>query len=507
MWTATLELTLKRVIATRLLGVVWPDAYFSSLAPLRVENLPRQALPAAGWVRVRNRLAGICGSDLHLIYADGDFRIAPAALPSLHHHYLGHEVLGEVIEIGEGVEHIQLGDRVVLQYGPNCISSGVANPCHFCLSGQYNLCEYGERPGPQPIGGGWSEEMLLHEQQLFRVPTEITDEQAVMIEPTAVAAHAVLRRLPRPGERVLIIGAGTIGLLTLQILRALAPQTEISVLARHPFQIEQAVRMGAAHIIYAHDSYTSVRQTTGAQVYSGPFGNKAMLGGYDVIYDTIGQRRTLHDSLRWARARGSVVLVGIDLHLMQLDVSPIWYQEVDLLGATSHGKEVWPSDSREECSTFSLVADLIKSGHIQPETLITHHFALSDYKHALQTAMSKADSRAIKVVFDYALQAPSVVPNVRAAARKGGQATTNTPGKQSAENRPVAVDPDDVPTEKRFKTSELQREPLEFMPAAHQEIGQDVMHLPEPEPELDDDEPVDFPVVLDAVAQALPDEE
>jgi threonine dehydrogenase-like Zn-dependent dehydrogenase len=505
MWTATLELTLRRVIATRLLGLAWPDAYFSSIAPLRVENLPRQALPAAGWVRVRNRLAGICGSDLHLICADGDFRIAPAALPSQRHHYLGHEVVGEVIEIGEGVEHIQPGDRVVLQYSPNCISTGVTNPCHFCLSGQYNLCEYGELPGPQPIGGGWSEEMLLHEQQLFRVPDEITDEQAVMIEPTAVAVHAVLRRLPRPDERVLIIGAGTIGLLTLQVLRALAPQTEISVLARHPFQIEQAVRMGAAHIIYSRDSYTSVRQVTGAQMYTSQFGNQALLGGYDVIYDTIGQRKTLHDSLRWARARGAVVVVGISLHLMNLDISPLWYQEVDLLGATSHGKEVWPG-SHEECTTFSMVADLIKRKRIQPESLITHHFALSDYQHALQTAIGKAESRAIKVVFDYALQAPSVVPNVRAAARKH-HANSNTHGNQAEANRPVSADPDDVPTEKRFKTSELQREPLTFMPSAHQEIGRDVAQLPPEEADPADAENVNFPVVMDAVAQTLPDEE
>src|SRR2546427_549353 len=87
MWTSALELSPKRVILTQLLGRIWHGAYFSSFAPLQVQNLPRQPLPAANWVRVRNRLAGICGSDLHMIYVDGDFRIAPAVLPGHRYSY------------------------------------------------------------------------------------------------------------------------------------------------------------------------------------------------------------------------------------------------------------------------------------------------------------------------------------------------------------------------------------------------------------------------------------
>src|SRR5690242_18123812 len=109
MWTSILDLDPMRVLLTRLLGPIWRDAYFSSFAPLSVQNLPRQPLPAANWVRVRNRLAGICGSDLHLIHADGDLRIAPAAIPGHRHSYLGHEVVGEVLEIGEAVQTLAIG--------------------------------------------------------------------------------------------------------------------------------------------------------------------------------------------------------------------------------------------------------------------------------------------------------------------------------------------------------------------------------------------------------------
>ncbi len=424
MWTSTLELSPRRVFLTQLLGRFWHGAYFASFAPLQVKNLPRQSLPAPGWVRVRNRLAGVCGSDFHLIYVDGDFRIAPAALPSHRLFYPGHEVVGEVIEVGDDVQHLRVGDRVVLQYGPNCISTGVEPPCRLCAAGNYNLCQHGSLPDPQPIGGGWSEEMLLHEQQLFRISPEMSDEQAVLLEPSAIAVHAVLRRLPQPGDHVLILGAGTIGLLVLQAIRAFTPQATVSVMARYPFQVEQATRMGAANILYPQDSYQDVERITGAELYTGMFGNKMLLGGYDLIYDTIGSKQTIHDSLRWTRADGSVVLVGLSLHTMRLDLTPIWYQEIDLIGSLGHGMETWPFDTFERRSTFAIAADMLEQGQIHAEKLISHRFALNNYREALSTARNKSRSRAIKVVFDYALQPASVVPNVRAAARQRRPVTT-----------------------------------------------------------------------------------
>lgn len=450
MWTSTLELNPRRALITRLLGRFWRGAYYTSFAPLQVQNLPRQTLPASNWVRVRNHLAGICGSDLHLIYIDGDFRIAPAALPGHSRSYPGHEVVGEVIEVGDDVEELHVGDRVVLQSGPSCLSTGVQPLCRSCAIGNYSLCECGNLPGPTPIGGGWSEEMLLHEQQLFRIPRGISDEQAVLLEPSAVAVHAVLRHLPRPGDHVLVIGAGTIGLLTLQVLRALAPQTRVSVMARHAFQVEQATRLGASYILYPQDTYETVKLTTGAQLYRGMFGNKMLLGGYDAIYDTIGSKRTLHDALRWTRARGTIVVIGVDLHLMHIDLTPVWYQEINLIGSVAHGMETWPTGTHERCSTFAIAAELIETGQIHPEKLITHRFALNNYQHALATATGKSQSRAIKVVFDYALLPASVVPNVRASARQRRPAIVSTtttwqPLEPPALQEEQPVPPEEVP--------------------------------------------------------------
>lgn len=426
MWISTLHLEPKRVLLTKLLGLFYPDIYYSSLSPIQVQNLPRQPLPSASWVRVRNRLAGICGSDLHLVFADADLRIAPAALPGHRQLYPGHEVVGEVIEIGDDVQHLQVGDRVALQSAPNCLSTGIYSPCRSCAAGNYNLCEQGVLPGPQPIGGGWSEEMLLHEQQLFRLPDALSDEQGVLLEPTAVAVHAVLRHLPQPGDRVLIIGAGTIGLLTLQVIRALAPQTKVSMLARHAPQREQAKRMGATYLIHPNHSYGEMQQVTEAQLYKGIFGNRMLLGGYDVIYDTVGQRNTLYHALRWARAQATIVLVGVSLHMMHIDLTPIWHQQINLLGTTSHGMEVWPPQTKQRSSTFSIAAELMAQDRIHPEELITHRFALNNYKDALISATRKARSHAIKVVFDYSLQPASIVPNSKAGVRTPLPLSTST---------------------------------------------------------------------------------
>lgn len=427
MWTSTLDLSPGRVLLTRVLGRFYPDIYFSSLSPLKVQNLPRQVLPASNWVRVRNRLAGISRNDLTAITADEDMRVAPAAM-SNRHSYPGHELVGEVIEIGDEVQHLNVGDRVALRYGPNCLSMGIQQPCRSCARGNFNLCENTMRVTQHSIGGGWSEEILLHEQQLFPIPPSLNDEQAVMLESSAVALHAILRRPPQPGERVLIIGAGTVGLITLQLIRALVPQAEISVMARYSFQVEQATRLGATHIIYPHDSYTGVQRATGAQLYHGMFGNKILYGGYDVIYDTVGSKQTLHHALRWARAQATVVLAGPDLHLMNIDLTPIWYQEVNLIGSAAHGIEAWPVGTNQRRSTFGIVTELMENGSIHPEQLITHHFALDNYRHALSTARQKAQSRAIKVVFDYSLLPASVVPNVRAAARSRRPATAGKAG-------------------------------------------------------------------------------
>jgi hypothetical protein len=113
--------------------------------------------------------------------------------------------------------------------------------------------------------------------------------------------------------------------------------------------------------------------------------------------------------------------------MMHLDMSPIWYQEINLLGSLTHGIESWPPETANRRSTFSIATELIARNRLRPESLITHRFALTNYQHALTTAISKSQNRAIKIIFDYALLPASVVPHVRASTWQRRLTTINTP--------------------------------------------------------------------------------
>jgi threonine dehydrogenase-like Zn-dependent dehydrogenase len=176
-----------------------------------------------------------------------------------------------------------------------------------------------------------------------------------------------------------------------------SPDCHITTLARHPHQAETARRLGADEVVSGEDDYQAVARITGARLYAGMFGNRMLLGGFDVVYDCVGSAHTLHDSLRWARAGGAVVMVGIKLSPLKLDLSPIWCQEVDLVGLYAHGAEVWQG---KPWRTYDLVVELMRQGKLTVEGLITHRFPLSQWKQAIAIARDKR-SGSVKVVLDY----------------------------------------------------------------------------------------------------------
>jgi threonine dehydrogenase-like Zn-dependent dehydrogenase len=208
-----------------------------------------------------------------------------------------------------------------------------------------------------------------------------------------------LRRTPEPGQHALIFGSGIVGLNTLQCLRAVSPECHITAVARYPHQAEMARRLGADEVVIGEDGYQAAARITGAKLYEGMFGNRMLLGGFDVVYDCVGSARTLQDSLRWARAGGAVVLVGVKLAPLKVDLNPIWYQEVDLVGLYAHGAEPWAGETR---STYDLVIELLRQSKITVDGLITHRFPLSQWREAIATALDKRNGT-IKVVFDYTL--------------------------------------------------------------------------------------------------------
>ena len=168
-------------------------------------------------------------------------------------------------------------------------------------------------------------------------------------------------------------------------------------MARYPQQMEMARQLGADEIIGQEDTYQAAARITGGRVYTGTFNIRTMEGGFDVVYDCVGTGKTVQDSLRWTRAGGTVGLAGVYLKPMRVDLTPVWYREVDLIGLLAHGAEEW---NGRKISTYDLTAELLLNGKLSTDGYITHRYPLEHWRDAVRTAGDKT-SGAIKVVLDY----------------------------------------------------------------------------------------------------------
>jgi threonine dehydrogenase-like Zn-dependent dehydrogenase len=218
--------------------------------------------------------------------------------------------------------------------------------------------------------------------------------RAVLLEPAAVAVHAVLKRPAGPGARVLVVGAGSIGLLVVAALRALRPDAEVHCVARHAFQAARAARMGAAVHTTGSHLLAELADASGARTARGMLGTRIMLGGFDLVVDTVGSPRALSASLRWVRAGGAVLAVGAAFRPGRMDVSPLWHQEVELVGVDSHGVE---ADGR---SSFDIAAGLLARPGFPADDLVTHRFPLERWREAVLAFTEKRASGAVKVVLE-----------------------------------------------------------------------------------------------------------
>ena len=398
MRTVFFEKDILKILAVKALRPIWPGIVFSSLSPTQYRELPDKPFPGGKWVRVKNRICGICASDLHLLHVRGDLGIAPVAMPGTERIYLGHEILGTVDEVGADVTALKPGDRVILDTLSTCYSQELDNPCKQCRIGNYQLCENavsGENSAA--VGGGWGDSFIAHERQLYRVPDDVSDEDAVLVEPLSVGVRTALKKLPEAGETVLVNGCGIVGLNVIQSVRSMAPDARIIAFARYPQQIEMARILGADEVLSGDDPYQSVSRLTGSILYDGPFDNRMILGGFDVIYDCVGSQHSLKDCLRWTRAGGAVVLAGVSLEVMKVDLTPVWYQEVELIGIMGHGIESW---SGRKVHTYGLTCELLADGKLRTDGFITHSFRIGEWKEAVRTASDKRTG-VIKAVFDF----------------------------------------------------------------------------------------------------------
>jgi threonine dehydrogenase-like Zn-dependent dehydrogenase len=253
------------------------------------------------------------------------------------------------------------------------------------------------------LGGSWGERFVAHRSQLLRVPDGVSDEAAVLVEPFACSVHAVRNTLPAAGEQVLVVGAGSIGLLTVAALHALSPEARITVLARHGFQGEHARRLGAARVVPAGGDVRAVlAQASGARLLKTIIGPPAVVGGFDRTFVAIGGARGVDEALNMTRAGGTVVLLGNARGLDGIDWTPLWLKELTLRGSLTYGRAPGANGAHGGASRgdFEEAMALIAAASEAFAPLVTHTFPLAEHARALATAMDKR-ARSVKVAFRF----------------------------------------------------------------------------------------------------------
>ncbi|HEY8416309.1 MAG TPA: alcohol dehydrogenase catalytic domain-containing protein [Thermaerobacter sp.] len=394
------RLSLPRVVLTKLLGSRWPWLVYGPPGPVVHVHLPDPELRGDDWAVVRTRLAGVCGSDLGVITAHSSPSASPfSSFPAV----LGHEIYGVIERAGSRVS-LPAGTRVVVDPSISCTMRGLP-PCPACQEGFPYLCRRcteGDLSAGFLVGfcrdlpGGWAERMPAHASQLHPVPDAVSDERAVLVEPLAVAFHGVLRRTPAAGSRVLVIGAGTIGLCTVAALRLLGVDARVTVAARHGMQADLARALGADEVVSPAEIGAAAR-AAGARAFRPLIGREVYRGGFDLVYDCVGTRRSLDDALRVAREGGTVVLLGGAGEIPRLDWTFVWMRELEIVGSVGYGLE---RVGERRVHTFDLVLEaLAEHPGLPVERMITHRFPLRRYREALRAALDRRSSGAVKIVF------------------------------------------------------------------------------------------------------------
>lgn len=334
-----------------------------------------------GQVLVRVHQCGICGSDVRYFHGENPWakQTLGMVLPNPPNIILGHEFLGTVEAVHDSQDEYLIGKRVAVNTFITC------GRCDFCRSGKENLCPetrhlgHGQGWGQMDYyPGGMAEFCPAFANQVYELPEHVTDEQATFLDPMIASLHAVDVGAPRPLDKVAILGAGPIGLLIAQFVKVFgAAQTFISDIA---------------------DVNIAVARQTGVDVALNVGGNPIALEeavrdategrGVNLVFNTIGTQESIESSLRMLRKGGALVLLATkdkDIRFPALLLS---------------GERTLRTSSNAMYSDFPRALEMLATGRIDVDPLISHRFPLSQAIQAFEVACNKQESGAIKVVLD-----------------------------------------------------------------------------------------------------------
>jgi (R,R)-butanediol dehydrogenase / meso-butanediol dehydrogenase / diacetyl reductase len=339
---------------------------------IRVESFPDPGPPAHDAVRVQVTWCGICGTDLEeylrgplFIPADKPNPLTGRTAPMV----LGHEFVGVVAEVGSAVDGLKIGDHVAVDTLLHC------GECFFCRQHLVQLCEKLAIMGLS-TDGGLAEFVNAPRYMCFKYPATLRDDHAALAEPASVAVGAVRRGQLSAGETAVIIGAGAVGLLTLQVALAMGAQ---SVLVLEPAENRRriAAQLGAIAVVNPEtdDPIQAVHALTGGL-------------GADVVFECAGTVTTMELAPLLARKRGRIVMVGLHDAPMSIRMLPVVVGEQEIIGSFSH---VYDED-------FGPAVELLSTGKINAEPLITARINLDDLVSRGLDELASSKSRHLKIL-------------------------------------------------------------------------------------------------------------
>ena len=316
-------------------------------------------------VKIEN--VGVCGSDLHY-YESGRIGNFIVEYPFV----LGHEAGGTVVEVGKNVKKIKVGDRVALEPGKTC------GKCEFCKSGRYNLCPDVIFFATPPVDGVFQEYVAHEEGLCFKIPDNMSTEEAALIEPLAVGMHAAIQGDAHLGQTCVVTGSGCIGLMSLLSLKARGV-SKVIVVDVMDKRLEQAKKLGADYVINGKTEDTVARImeiTEGA--------------GFDLGIETSGSQICASQQIQAAKKGATIVLVGYSAS-----------GEMTLPIGTSLDKELTFKTVFRYRNIYPMAIDAVASGKINVKDVVTDRFTLDNIQEAL-TACVEDKANIVKGVIKVA---------------------------------------------------------------------------------------------------------
>lgn len=314
--------------------------------------------PKANEVVVKLEYIGICGSDLHYYETGriGDYIVEPPFV-------LGHEPGGVVVEVGEDVTHLNVGDKVALEPGKTC------GHCEFCKTGRYNLCSDVIFFATPPVDGVF-QEYVAHEADLcFKLPENVSTLEGALIEPLAVGFHAGIQGEAKAGQTAVVMGAGCIGLVSIMALKALGV-SDVYVVDIMEKRLEKALELGATGVINAKEKnpVEAIMKLTNGK-------------GCDLVIETAGTEMTTIQCIHMAKKGTNVVLVGYSkTGEMTLPMSLVLDKELTFKTVFRY-RDIYP-----------MAIEAVSNGKVNLKGIVTHEFTLDEVQNAMDYSVNnKAD--------------------------------------------------------------------------------------------------------------------